>query len=82
MVCCLAGICFEQLGMIVGIYVFTGFYLGLVQFSSSSDCDGGQRVPDPQARAAYRWHALTIAFLTVLCILITTLTAREQKGGS
>ena len=74
------GICFEQLGVLIGVYIFTGFYLGLVQFSESSDCDNGQRVPDPQRRAVYRWHALTIGLLLVLCVLVTTITATEQKG--
>lgn len=77
----LAGICVEQIGTMLGVYIFTAYYLGLVQFSDSSDCGGtGKRKPDPIKRAAYRWHALTIGVLVVVCVFTTFITVREQKG--
>ena len=71
---------FELSGVAVGVLIFTAFYVGLVQFSVSEECHAGLRVPDPQTRAAYRGHGLTIALLLVICLLVTLVSVREQKG--
>ena len=78
-----AGICFEQVGNLTGVFIFTAFYLGFVQFSATSGgCSAGQRLPDPPLRAAFRWHGLTVGLLTILCVLTTVIFIREQKGTS
>ncbi len=72
--------CFEVAGTIIGVFVYTAYYLGLVS-SSTADCDDGQRVPDYELRAAYRWHALTLGILTVIFVFVTFIGVREQKGA-
>lgn len=66
-------------GTILGVFVYTGYYLGLVN-DSTDDCNNGERVPDSALRAVYRWHALTLSFFVVIFITVTFLGVREQKG--
>ena len=80
MSCLCAGICLELTGTVIGICIFTAFYLGLVQFSNVQQCEAGQREPDPMIRAAYQWHALTIGILVVICFFITVVSIKEQEG--
>ena len=67
----------------VGVFVYTAYYLGLVG-SSNSGCEGegGKRQSDPDLRAAYHFHSLTLGLITVACIFTTFITVREQKGES
>lgn len=58
--------------------IFNVFYSALAH--PSKGCNMGKRVPDPQTRAAYQWHALTIAVLIVVFVIITVTVVREQKG--
>ena len=72
------GMCFEVGGTIVGVFVYTAYYLGLV--TQSDVCEDGRRLPDPNLRAAYRWHALTLGVILLFCISTTVIGVREQKG--
>lgn len=76
-----AGVCFEQIGNVMGVLIFLLYYLGLVQFSEDSSCSTGERLPNQHERAAYRWAALTLAVVIVVSIAITTLTIQEQEGA-
>lgn len=69
--------CFEVSGTILGVLVYTAYYLGL---ATRSDCVEGERTPDNSLRAAYRWHALTLSVLIVIFVFTTFVGVREQKG--
>ena len=71
--------CFEVAGTVIGIFVYTAYYLGLVT-SSTQDCDSGERVPDSDERAAFRWHGLTLGILVVVFVFVTFIGIAEQKG--
>jgi Na+/melibiose symporter-like transporter len=74
--------CFEVGGTMVGVFVYTGFYLGLVGTSKSGCEAGSDRKSDPTLRASYHFHALTLGIVTIVSLLITTVTVREQSGES
>ena len=77
------GVCVELSGTVVGIGIFTAFYLGLVQLNSSASAgcnSSGQRVPNAQLRAAYQWHGLTVGLLIILCVFITVVSVKEEEG--
>ena len=71
---------FEVLGTLLGILVYTVYYLGFVHVSNKECSDSEQREGDPAVRAAYRYHALTLGVLIFFFILTTFLGVREQKG--
>ena len=73
--------CFEVAGTLLGILIYTVFYLGFVSTTDSEECVSGERVPEPLKRAAYRYHGLTVGVLIFLCILVTFLGIKEQKGA-
>lgn len=76
-----SGIGFELISTLLGVGIYTVYFLGLVGSSSSSDCDtGGRRVADPNLKAAYQWHALTVAAIIVLCVTVTVVFVRESPG--
>ena len=71
---------FEIAGTLLGILVYTAYYVGMVD-ASTSDCNNdGERKINTSRRAAYQWHGLTIAVIIVVCISVTTFTIKEQKG--
>jgi Na+/melibiose symporter-like transporter len=70
---------FEVLGTLVGIGVYTAYFSGFVQGKKAS-CDGGVRERDIDLERTYRYHAVTLAILTVVFVTITLVTVREQKG--
>ena len=71
--------CFEVAGTLLGIAVYTVFFVSLVH-DKKDDCDDGDRQPDPEMRATFRYHALTLGILTFFFILTTFLGVREQQG--
>ena len=61
--------------------IHTAYYVGLVQSTEKEDCDSsGGRVSDPNLKAAYQWHAVTVLVLTVISSLITIFSVKEQEG--
>ncbi len=70
--------CFEVSGTILGVFVYTVYYLGLTEVADS--CDSGGRKPNQSLRAAYQWHGLTLGVLTVVFVFVTFIGVREQKG--
>lgn len=67
----------------VGVLVYTAYYFGLVGFSNSGcEGEGNIRESDPDLRAAYHFHALTLGIVIIICIFTTFVTVREQKGES
>ncbi len=75
-----AGMCFEVLGTIIGIVVYTVHYAAFVQDTTEQKCDDGEREPDESVRRAYRYHAVTLGVILIVCIVIVFLGVREQKG--
>ena len=73
--------CFEVIGTILGIVVFTLYYVLFVQDTKEERCEEGEREPDQSERRAYRYHALTLGIILIACIVTTFLGVREQKGG-
>ena len=71
--------CFEVAGTILGVFVYTAYYLGLV--SAPDECNDGERLPNISHRAAYRWHGLTLAVLIVIFVFVTFIGVREQEGN-
>ena len=45
-----------------------------------SSCDSGVRERDIDLERTYRYHAVTLAILTVVFVTTTLVTIREQKG--
>ncbi len=74
------GMCCEVIGTLIGIVVYTIYYVGFVGSQSNQDCNGGARIQNPDKIAAYRWHALTLSVVIVTCISVTVIFIREQKG--
>ncbi len=72
--------CFEVLGTILGILIYTAYFVGFVGDSSEQRCEGGVREPDENQRRAYRYHAVTLGVIVIVCTTITFLGVREQKG--
>ena len=73
------GMCFEVAGTLIGVLVYTAYYIGLAS-SSTADCDEGERVPDLDMRAAFRWHGLTLGILVVVFVFVTFIGVKEQNG--
>lgn len=73
------GMCFEVAGTLLGISVYTVFYTSLVHNKDDS-CSNGERQPDQDMRATFRYHALTLGVLTFFFILTTFIGVREQQG--
>ena len=71
--------CCEVIGTLIGILVYTVYYIGFVG-NQSNDCSDGSRLQDPNKIAAYRWHALTLSLVIVTCVSVTVIFIREQKG--
>ena len=69
------GMCFEVGGTTVGVFVYTVYYLGLV--TQSDVCEDGRTLPDPNLRAAYHWHALTLSVILLFCMSTTVIGVRE-----
>ena len=68
-------------GTLLGILIYTVYYIGFVGASNSESCEsGGVRLPDHSRRNAFFYHALTAGVLVFLFILTTFLGVREQKG--
>ena len=67
--------CFEVGGTIVGVFVYPVYYLGLV--TQSDVCEDGHTLLDPNLRAAYHWHALTLSVIILFCISTTVIGVRE-----
>ena len=67
-------------GTLLGILIFTGYFIGFVGSGSGDNCDSGEREPDPAERRAYRYHGITFAVLVVVFIATTFIGIREQKG--
>ena len=78
---CIAGMCFEILGTVIGVFVYTMYYLGLAN-SSTDSCQRSseEREPDSSLRAAYRWHGLTLGCFAIIFVFVTFITVREQSG--
>ena len=73
------GMCFEVAGTLLGIVVYTIFFVSLVH-NKEEDCNNEDRQPDHEMRATFRYHALTLGVLTFFFILTTFLGVREQQG--
>lgn len=71
---------FEVLGTLLGILIYTVYYLGFVHIADGDCIPGEKREGDPATRAAYRYHGLTLGILIFLFILTTFLGVREQQG--
>ena len=76
-----AGIACELTGTLLAVGIYTAFFVGLVHSSDSSDCDSsGKRVVDPNLKAVYQWHAVTVAIVIVVCIGICVSFIKESQG--
>ena len=74
------GACFEMTGTVLAVSIYTTWYVGLVH-STDTDCDSqGRRLSDHNLKAAYQWHAATVAVLVVVCGVITVVSIKEQQG--
>lgn len=72
-------ICFEVCGTLLGILIYTVYFIGFVGSSNEESCDSGVRVPDMNKRTAFLCHAVTVGALIFLFILTTFLGVREQS---
>ncbi len=75
-----AGMCFEVMGTILGILVYTAYYIIFVGDRNEQKCDDGEREPDQSERTAYTSHSITLGIILIICIIITFLGVREQQG--
>ena len=74
--------CFEVLASILGVGIYTIFFVAFVHVQDKGEgCDNGQREPDIGHRRAYRYHALLLGILIVICVFTTFIGVREQKGN-
>ena len=71
--------CFEVAGTLLGILVYTVFYISF-NHNKEEDCNNDVRLPDPDMRATFRYHALTLGILIFFFILTTFIGVREQQG--
>jgi len=75
------GILFELFSTLLGVGIYTLFFVSLVHSSSGSDCDvGGKRLVDPNLKAAYLWHSVVVAGIIVVCVSITVIFIKESEG--
>ena len=75
------GVGFELFSTLLGVGIYTFFFVILVHSSSSSDCDaGGERLVDPKLKAAYQWHSVVVAAIVVACVSITVIFIKESEG--
>ena len=72
--------CFEVAGTLLGILVYTVFFISFVGNREEEECNDGERQPDESMRRTFRYHALTLGIVIFLCILTTFLGVREQEG--
>ncbi len=76
-----AGMCFEVLGVILGVGIYTFYFVGFVETTEEEECGGATREPNENQRRAYLYHAITVGVILIACILTTFLGVREQEGA-
>ena len=70
---------------IVNVYLLESLFLFTSKIcchrERESSCDGGVRERDVDLERTYRYHAITLAVLTVAFITTTLVTIKEQNGN-
>ena len=76
------GMIFEVVGAAIGIGVYMFYFIALVDEDDEYDnCKGSEREPSDPERAAYRWNALTVSVIMVVCVSITVIFVKELEGS-
>jgi Na+/melibiose symporter-like transporter len=69
---------FELLGTLAGIIAYTISFAIFVGDSTNNCADG--RLKDYHKENAFRYHAVAVAVIIIISLLITFFSVKEQKG--
>ena len=70
--------CFEVMGTMLGVIIYTLCYLVFVD-NEEDICSGGVRLSDPNKIRVYRYQGAIIAVITLMFVWITAFGVKEQQ---
>ena len=74
------GMTFEVLGSVLGLVIYTLYFVGFVGISEEEECEGEVREPATNQRRAYFYHSITVGVILIACVVTTYLGVKEQEG--